>query len=312
MATRIYETDRQVPIGEVIGRSAGLFRTNPAVMLGAPLAVTLLQGVLVTGAGVSGIYGRRQILDFFSGLSDPATFLGVIGAGVVLFLIGLVAQLILQGIGVVTAAAAADGEQLSFGTALGRGLAAVPRLLLLSILLFGIVMLLFFVPPVVLGAGVAATAGGGAPVVLLVALIWLAMVVAVIWLVAMWAATPGASAVERRWAIGAIRRSAALTRGLRWRMVGLYLVIFALYIGVGAVLAMVQGLLLGIDSFSVARGSFSSAGGGAAAQVVNSVISITVQTFIGAYVAAIHGTLFGLLRQRHEGMPSARLSEVFA
>lgn len=312
MARQTYDGDYAVSIGDVIGRSAGLFRANPAVMLGAPLAVALMQGALVAGAGVSGVYGRRQMLEFLNSLSDPATMLGLIGIGVVLFLVGLVAQLILQGIGVVTAAAAVDGERLPLGIALGRGLAAVPRLLLLSILLFAIVMLMLFVPPFVLGAGVAATSGGGAPVVLLVALIWLVMVVAVIWLVAMWAATPGASVVERRWAIAAIRRSAALTRGLRWRMVGLYLVIFALYVGVGAVLAMVQGLLLGIDSFSVARGSFSTAGGGAAAQVVNSVISITVQTFIGAYVAAIHGTLFGLLRHRREGLPSAHLSEVFA
>lgn len=312
MARQAYDGDYAVSIGDVIGRSAGLFRANPAVMLGAPLAVALMQGALVAGAGVSGVYGRRQMLEFLNSLSDPATMLGLIGLGAVLFLVGLVAQLILQGIGVVTAAAAVDGERLPLGIALGRGLAAVPRLLLLSILLFAIVMLMLFVPPFVLGAGAAATSGGGAPVVLLVALIWLVMVVAVIWLVAMWAATPGASVVERRWAIAAIRRSAALTRGLRWRMVGLYLVIFALYIGVGAVLAMVQGLLLGIDSFSVARGSFSTAGGGAAAQVVNSVISIAVQTFTGAYVAAIHGTLFGLLRHRREGLPSAHLSEVFA
>lgn len=313
MASTPYEPGVTVSIGDVIGRSAALFRANPAVMLGAPLAVALLQGVLVASAGAAGVYGRRQFFDVFSQLDNPTTLLGLIGIGFVLFVVALVAQMILQGIGVVTAAAAVDGEQMPFGTALRRGLAAVPRLLLLSILLFGIVMLLFFVPPLVLGTAASQAGSSSGPVILLVALIWLAMVIAVVWLVAMWAATPGASVVERRWPIGAILRSAALTRGLRWRMVGLYLVIFALYLGMGAVLAMVQGLLLGIDSLALARGSFNPpSAGGVAAEAVNSIISIALQTFTGVFIAAIHGTLFAMLRHRREGLPSAHLSQVFA
>lgn len=317
MASRAEHSIGDFSIGEVIGRTAALFGANPVVMLGLPAIMTIaliaLMAVMVLGFGVALFGLGPSALTQGQSIEAIMGIIAVVGAAV---FVAAIIGLVLHGALVATGAAALDGERLSLGAALARGLNAAPRLFLLVLILivtlgggFGLVAVATGV-----GVGVAATGGNGGAAFGLVAILWIGMIVLGLWLAAVLAGVSGASVVERRGPFGAISRSAALTRGQRLRIIGLMLVMVALSIGVSIALALVQALLLGFNSFGPGANPFVPGAGsaGMVAIAVNTLISLVVQTLLNAYGAALQGSLFAALRQGREGLAQDRLSEVFA
>jgi hypothetical protein len=116
-----------------------------------------------------------------------------------------------------------------------------------------------------------------------------------------------AEAAERRGVIGALSRSADLTRGHRWSIFGL-LVLYGL---AAWLISIVVGLVAGLLFFGGVSKTYLTADGGAM-----SYIGVVVTTFITAALAMVSAVgaaaLYTELRLVKEGPQTRSLDEVFA
>ena len=193
-----------------------------------------------------------------------------IGVGIVWLGLYLAAQALLFRV----TAAQLDGRPESFGAYAGAAARALLPLIGLAVLLtlavwFG--FLLLFVPGVML---------------------------AIIWSVA-----APALVIERTGVFAAMSRSRALTRGARWRIFGLVVLIYAIYFVASSVLSLA---FVGLNSLT----------GGPAARatpsVVSAILSVVLQTAFVALWTAIQGALYIELRDWKDGPVGNRLTDIFA
>lgn len=107
---------------------------------------------------------------------------------------------------------------------------------------------------------------------------------------------------ERPGVFGAFGRAQDLTRGARWRLLGLFLLLILMGIGIGAVFALLSRLILGAPYTDPA---FETRPG-----------TILIATLDDTILYALWGTLLAAafvgLRNAREGSPQSRLSEIFA
>jgi len=119
-----------------------------------------------------------------------------------------------------------------------------------------------------------------------------ALILAVLWSVAL-----PALVVERVSPFAALSRSRNLTRGSRWRIVGLFFIYLAIYF----VLTLVLGGIIGALSMA-------SAGLALIGTIVTSVVSAIVSGLVGAVGIAV---LYYELRSTKEGVGVEQLASVF-
>jgi hypothetical protein len=137
------------------------------------------------------------------------------------------------------------------------------------------------------------------------ALGFMLLVVPGIILVCAWCVAAPALITEDTGVVGALKRSAALTRGNRWRIFGLGIVVLLIVIGVRLAIGLVSGL-------AAAAAAIGGGGDGLVVQGLSLVFNIIVQTLSTMLGAAGSAVLFVELREKREGRGSERLSDVFA
>lgn len=180
------------------------------------------------------------------------------------------------------------GRRVGVGECIRRGLATVIPVIgiaILSTLLIILVSGLLSLPGILIVSGT--------PVL---GVAWIAAAVVVPSLMiytALWVAVPVA-VVERPGVIASMRRSAALTKGYRWRILGVLLVI---------------GLLNGVAE-AIATSPFGGSGG-AAGGMAETVIGYLVTVFFAAWGAVATAVAYHDLRAVKEGIGVNEIAAVF-
>jgi hypothetical protein len=227
---------RPLGVGDIVDRVFALYRARPLMYL-AIAAIPYLVLVLLL-VGLTALFGT-SLLALVSALSTAgapsferiAPTLGALGLYVVLVIVGAILVSLVQSAALVAAASARYmGRETSVGAALGAGLRASPRLLLMAV----IALLVFSVTWVVLS------------IVMAVASQWWAILVGVLvglfasfYLAASWMVSPAVLVIEGTGPIAALARSWRLSAGGRWRILGLILLLVILQVVVSSLLSLI-------------------------------------------------------------------------
>lgn len=257
--------DRQVSIGRVLGRAFGTIGGNPATTIGIAFLFGALPQTLVKLIAAP---LRASAVGQANVLAGSVLTIGSA-------LLSLAFYAIVQGSLVRATVDHDEGRKAGLGESMMAGLrVAIP--LILMALLSGIGIMLGMVLIVVPG----------------------------IILYLMWLVASSALVDERLGVFGALARSRYLTKGYRWQILGLVLLIGVVTLIVSIVATM---LLVAGSSFSVLSL--------AAAQQDRSPITIlgllVVSTFISVLAGVCHASLFVELRNAKDGPSEQALSEVF-
>jgi hypothetical protein len=106
--------------------------------------------------------------------------------------------------------------------------------------------------------------------------------------------------VERVGIFEALRRSGDLTKGSRWKILGLFIVLLLIYWALQAVLGVV-GLTM-----------YGAATAGAGLTIASLIGSVVLGTIFNTLWGTVQPSLYVELRQTKEGDSAERLAEVFA
>ena len=257
--------DRQVSIGRVFGRAFGTIGSNPVTTLGIAFLFSALPQTLFNQ--LTRMMGMNQ----GAKLAPAAT----VGIGLVGIILGIALYAIVQGALVRSTVDHEEGRHPGLGESIMAGLVVAVPLIVMAII-SGIAMMLglvlFVVPGVILYL--------------------------------MWSVSAPALVDERLSIMGALGRSRYLTRGYRWRIFGMVLVLVVL-----SWLAMAL-----MATLVVAGGSFSLQAVAKAQQdpsIVAIVILLIMQTLISVVSGVTHASLFVELRNAKDGPSDAALADVF-
>lgn len=254
--------DRSVSIGRIFSRAFGVMGSNPLVVFGI---------ALVLGAGPQLLYSvllgtNRGVL-----ANDPIEA-AVIG-GLVVFLISMVSRSLVSGCITRATVAYSQGHRASLGECLSVAFARILPVLAV-LLLFGVIVvfgLIFFVVPGVIFA-------------------------------VMWAVVVPVTVEERTGIFGAFNRAQELTRGARWTIFGLFLLVFLIGFGIGLVGVLVSTVTIGL---SYENPSVSSS-------LPALAVNVIVLTLVSAFSSALGTSLFVELREWKDGPEDSKLSDIFA
>jgi hypothetical protein len=256
-----------VDLGRIIGRAFSTIGGNPAATLGIAFLFTALPTTLLNLL-------MQQMRPEARDLSGVPTWLG---ATVATGLVALVLSLITQGALMRATVSAEGGDRASFADCAATGLKAALPLLGLGILSglgIGLGLILLLVPGLIL--------------------------------MTMWTVSGPAVVAERLGPIAAMRRSAELTSGARWKVFGLLLLL-------GIANAMLQGAVAGTITQSSGGGlSMARMMAQGGFPTVWIIVSVLVTTVTGAVGAIVQASLYIELREWKEGPALDRLADVFA
>ncbi len=261
---------RSVSVGRVFERAFSTIRHNPATTLGLAFLLGAIPGVLTTVMFTS---LRAEALT--DGSLGPDAMYGFYALTLVSWALNLaIFALTLAGLTRVTVAYA-EGDRATFGESLMAGLAVLVPLIVLAIL-FAIGVMIGFVLLVVPGAI----------------------------LYVMWSVAVPALVQERRGIMGAFGRSRQLTKGARWRVFAVVLIMLVIYYLVSALAGL----------FALASGDLQAMSGNGAFDLPMSfiIVSIVVGTLVNALWATVQASLYVELRHWKEGPANDALEEVFA
>lgn len=263
-AVPVYE-DRAMSIGRVFQRAISAVQLNPVVILGLALVIGALPGLLLSyGFFRLGLGSPNAVR---SGLISPSGFF----AGTFLSsLIMLILSALVQGALTRAAVTANEGQRATFGESFAAAFRVVFPLIGLSIL-WSIGVMIGFVLLIVPG----------------------------IILLMMWAVAVPSLVVERQGVFAAFRRSAELTKGARWKIFGLCLVLLVIY----WLLSIIVGIV-GLGMYTPSNP--------AGLTIANIIGSILVGTIFNTMWGTIQPSLYVELRQQKEGGSIENLEQVFA
>lgn len=261
MATAATEyEDRDVSIGRVLERAFATIAHNPLVALSVAVLLGAVPSVIVNYLSHS-LRGNTV-----GSAQNTSTMWGVMAfSWLLMMVIGAVVQ------GAMTRATVAEGEGQR--ASLGECLAAGARVLLPLIavaLLFGLAMMVGF----------------------------LLLVVPGIIVMVMWSVAAPAVVVERDGVFASLSRSQELTKGHRWKILGLFLVLLVIYIIVFVVLGFI-----GLSTIRSPSESFT---------VVNLVGSLITSAVVNLLWGTIQPSLYVELRQARNGGTLSSLEQIFA
>jgi hypothetical protein len=256
-----------VSIGRVISRGFGVIAANPATVLGIAL---LLGGLPVVLFGIL----QQSIV---AGELDTFEVIGSLAISFGSLLVNIVFQAIVQGSLVRAAVAHAQGERASFGESVGAGLAVMLPLVGLSVvnaLAVGLGLVLLIVPGIMLYV--------------------------------IWSVAAPALVAERIGVFAALGRSRELTRGARWKVLGVIVILLIAY----WIFAGIYGsILFATAGFSLnGMANMANAGlpiGWLIAEGLLSTVTMTVWSTVMA-------SLYLELRTAKEGPEGRALADIFA
>lgn len=253
----------------VLGRNFVPFLLVALVLTGLP---QLILGWLQMGRTASALAAGGTAV----GAASTMNFaIGNAGWGLLGGLVGLVASSLLQAALVTGTVSDLNGRKLSLGEMISAGLPMILPLIGIA-LLYGLGLVIGFVLLVVPG----------------------------LILLTVWAVVLPAAVTERTGVFAAFDRSAALTRGHRWSIFGLLVV-------VGLALILISGVVMALT------GVFTHAGflPGAVPSVMTPgfvVVSATVRMLQALFSATLIACLYYELRSIKEGVAPQALAQVFA
>lgn len=253
---------RRMSIGRVFERAFAAVKTNPGVILGLAFVVGAVPALVVTFLTVQ--LGVASV-NFMQGMS----FRAMLAFFLVSVLISLVISAIVQAALTRATVSASEGRKATFGESLGTGLRVFLPLIVLAIV-----------------SGIAVAVG---MVFLLVPGIILAL---------MWAVAVPALVIERRGVFGSLARSHELTKGAKWKILGVVLIVIVAY----WLLSIVVGII-GLSGYGPASGGLS---------VANVLGGALLSTLLNAAWGTVQPSIYVELRQWKEGTSVEALEEVFA
>lgn len=262
-AAPVYD-DRNVSIGRVFQRAFGAIQTNPVVIVGLAILIGAVPALLITFALVQVGLGTASAVQ--SGFSLGRLF----GAFFFSYLVMMAIGAFVQGAMTRVTVSACEGRRATLGESFAAAVRVLLPLIGLSILLgLGIAlgMVLLIVPGVIL--------------------------------ILMWSVAAPSLVIERQGVMAAFRRSAELTKGSRWKILGLFVVIGVIYW-----LASWVMRLFGLGMYSTA--SFTGL------TIGNALGSLVVTTIGNVLWGTIQPSLYVELRQAKEGTSTEHLEQVFA
>src|SRR5215813_11824393 len=275
----------------VISQSFAVVRGNLGGFLVIALIVVVAMGIVATvvgsiffgGAMMAGMTGRFPGDDMSSMDMMSLGITAVIGALLILVLILAIEQL---GVAAITYGTVQDlrGRRALLGECLSRGLSLMLPVLVVALLYTLIVV----VVPGIVGYGlglVSDSLGRAASTVLQVAASLI-----------LYVAIP-AAVIEGTGAIASLQRSADLTQGYRWRLLGMFILVGLILVVAAAVIGIVIYVTM---SISAVLGGIVIALGGIAMTLL----------FI-AYVAALPAVTYYNLRVAKEGTDITEIAKVF-
>lgn len=192
-------------------------------------------------------------------------------------LASLITTAILQGALIYATVQDMNGQKPQVGEALATGLRAFLPLIVVSIL-FTLAIMFGFILLIVPGVMIACA----------------------------WCVAVPSLVADRTGIFGAFSRSADLTRGNRWRVFGLFLVLFVILMVVGTVLSSIT-MAATFSSPDALQNPFA-----AALNPVNIVISVLQQTITAVLGATLTAVLYVELRRAREGAGPQWLAEIFS
>jgi hypothetical protein len=258
----VYE-ERRMSITRVFQRAFQAISLNPVVILGLALVVGAVPSLLMTALiSRSGIGSQASI---------QISFGAIIGAGFLSGVVGLVVSALVQGAITRATVTAIEGRRATFGESLSTALRVLLPLIGLSILLaIGIMIgfVLLIVPGIIL--------------------------------LLMWAVAVPSLVIERGGVFAAFARSAELTRGAKWRILGLFLLLAVAY-WLLSLVARIVGL--GLYSPTTASNGFT---------IANIIGGVVVGTLFNMIWGTVQPSLYIELRQWKEGGSIENLEQIFA
>jgi hypothetical protein len=266
MASSAYEeAGPAISVGRVLSRSFGVISSNPVTMFGIAFLFGALPSMALSAVR---LHLQGTIADRYSALGIATLS---IGSGV----ISLILAMLVQGALVRTTVAYSEGRRASFGESVSAGLAVALPLVGLALLMglaIGLGLMLLLVPGIILYV--------------------------------MWAVASPALVEERTGVFGAFSRSRELTKGARWKVFGLELVVMIVIWLISAVLGLLLLRSVGLGNMQ----ALSRTG----LPISWLIMSALISTLINAFWSAIQTSLYVELRNWKDG-PSARgLEEIFA
>jgi hypothetical protein len=264
MAT-VIESGEGVSVGRVFSRGFGVIASNPLTVLGIAFLFGAIPSVVLS-------WLQQRLL---STSMDRLQVLGSIGVVFGSVLISLVIQAFVQGSLVRAALAYARGERASFGECVRASLAVLLPLVGLAILMglaIWVGLMLVLVPGIILYV--------------------------------MWSVASPVLVAERTGIVGAFGRSRFLTRGARWKVFGVAVILMIAYyiflLAFGAATLTVTG---GNLAATIASNSLPLA------WILTTVISSTI---VSTVWSTVQTSLYVELRNWKEGLPEQALEDIFA
>jgi hypothetical protein len=258
--------DRTVSIGRVFERAWSAVRTNTGVIFGLALLIGAVPGFILSYLFIRLGVGSPEAIA--NGTVPPY---GLIVPVLISSLVGLIISALVQGALTRATVVASEGGKVSFGDCLSTGLSvALPLIGLAIITAIGIAlgMILLIVPGIILAL--------------------------------MWSVAVPALVVERVGVFEALGRSNALTKGAKWKIFGLAVIIMVAY--------WLLSVILGMVGLSAINGSNPEA----AVSVSGIIASVVLGTILNTAWGTIQPSLYVELRQWKEGTDVQSLQQVFA
>jgi len=261
----VIEADEGMSVGRVFSRGFGVIADNPVTVLGIAFLFGAVPSVLLSWLQQS---VAATAMDRFQTI-------GSFGLGVASMLVSLVIQALVQGSLVRATLAYARGERATLGQCASASLSVILPLIGLAILMglgIGIGLMLLFVPGVILFV--------------------------------MWSVASPALVAERTGVFAAFGRSRELTRGARWRVFGVEVIMLVVYYVIAAIVGAVIYATVGFNLGSIA------AGGGLPLSWI--LATAVTSTLVSTVWSTVQSSLYVELRNWKEGLPEQALEDIFA
>jgi hypothetical protein len=266
MASNPYVTPgTEVSVGRIFSRAFGVIGNNPATMFGVAFLFQALPSMVMSALRVS-----MQ--------SSVLTREGALGLGALSIasgLVSLILAMLVQGALVRATVAYAEGRRASFGESVAAGLRVALPLVGLAIIEGIATMIgtmLFLVPGMILFV--------------------------------MWAVASPALVEEGVGIGGALGRSRALTKNVRWKVFGIELIVLVVLWMVSAIFGLLMLSSFGLNNLqAMSRGSLP---------IGWLVGNVVLTTLLGALWSAVQTSLYVELRNWKDGPSSQGLATIFA
>ena len=260
--------DRSISIGRIFSRAFGALRSNPVATLGIAFLFAAVPSLLF-------LYAVSDLQAVWAANAAVLGFGGVAGIWGFSVLIYLLLWVVSQGALVRATVAYSEGGKASLGESIAAGLRVVLPLFLLAVL-----------------TGLALVLG-------LALLIFPAVILYV-----MWSVSVPSLVEERLGPIKAFGRSRSLTRGARWTIFGLMLILLVFYWLITSVVGLLSIMSHGgLDSMMAAAE--------AGLTPVDMALNLVSSTLTAALGGVIHSSLYVELRDWKDGPRTDALADIF-